>query len=92
MKNHPTKNFIVPKKGARSWNFTFREGGLLIQTFAEEDADGGISFPMPTMEDQAEIEKVMREKVGDGCDAEGTYSIRPGRPAKLSWRIVSPTH
>jgi len=44
------------------------------------------------MEDQAEIEKVMREKVGDGCDAEGTYSIRPGRPAKLSWRIVSPTH
>jgi hypothetical protein len=92
MKNHSTKNFIVPRKGARRWRFTFREGELLIQTSAEEDSDGGIFFPMPHQEDFDEITKILIEKVGRDACAEGTYSIRPGRPAKLSWRIVSPTH
>jgi hypothetical protein len=86
------KNYVAFKKGAVRWNFTYRSGKVEFEASLKKDEDGRLYFPMPTMEDCAEIEKVMREKVGDGCDAEGTYSIRPGRPAKLSYRIVSPTH
>jgi hypothetical protein len=88
----PNKNYVVHRNGARKWNFTFRKGELLIETSAEEDADGGVSFPMPMQEDFEEITKVLLDKVGREACAEGTYSIRPGHPAKLKWRIVSPTH
>jgi hypothetical protein len=92
MKNHPTKNFVASRKGAHTWKFTFEKGELAIETPHEEDADGGIFFSVPYSDEIDEIEKVLREKVGCDACAEGTYSIRPGRPAKLSWRIISPTH
>ena len=92
MKNRPTENILVPRKGARTWRFMFENGELRILSRAEEDPDGSISFAMPHQEDFDEITKVLLEKVGCDACAEGSYSIRPGRPAKLSWRIVSPTH
>jgi hypothetical protein len=50
-------------------------------------------LPPPTQEETFDlITKTLIEKVGDSCVAEGTFSIRPGQPARLSWRIVSPTH
>ena len=92
MKNHPTKNYVIPRKGARKWNFTFCKGELAIETFIQKDGDGGTFVAMPMQEDFDEITKVLLDKVGLEARAEGTYSIRPGRPAKLKWRITSPTH
>jgi len=92
VKNHPTENMLVLRKGARTWKFTFENGELRILSRAEQDPDGGVSFPMPMQEDFDLITKTLLDKVGREACAEGTYSIRPGRAAKLSWRIVSPTH
>jgi hypothetical protein len=83
---------MIPREGARKWKFTFRKGELAIETFCESDGDGGTFVAMPMQEDFDEITKVLREKVGREACAEGTYAIRPGRRAKISWRIVSPTH
>jgi len=91
MKNHP-KNMLVMVKGPPAWNFKFERGELAVQTFLEEDADGRKSFTAPMVEDMEEVERVMLEKIGSDACAEGTYSIDPGRPSRIKYRIVSPTH
>lgn len=96
MKRDPSK---APRNGAREWNFTFDKGDLWIKTRCPpkektmEMEAHALLLPAPTQEETFDlIAKTLIEKVGDSCIAEGTYSIRPGRQAKLSWRIVSPTH
>jgi hypothetical protein len=97
VKSGPNK---APRNGAQEWNFTFDKGDLWIkarrppkeETQMEMEAHA-LLLPAPTQDEAFDlIAKTLIEKVGDSCVAEGTYSIRPGRPAKLSWRIVSPTH
>jgi hypothetical protein len=80
------------KRGPFKWNFIFRNGELEFETPLEEDEDGRWGVAMPMQEDFDEVEKVLREKVGCDCVAEGTYAVRPGRRPKVSWRVTSPTH
>jgi hypothetical protein len=81
------------RRGTRKWNFTYRNGELLFEApDLEQDEHGRAFVAMPCEEDFKEVERMLKDKVGNGVDVEGTYSIHPGRPAKLSWKIASPTH
>lgn len=67
----PTKSYSIFRKGQMTFKFIYSRGKLQFQTDLEPDENGDMCVSMPLLEDVEEIEKMLREKVGDGVDSRG---------------------